>query len=287
MLAGELCTFTEEYEDVFDRFTSQPVLFLDNFLSSAYPRRLPPKELLSITAKQLPPYGSNLDTAVQDLGYYQKTGYGVLVLTGNRRRGEILQGMLRDGGVSSFLAYPADHLPQRNQILLTDGALPAGVEYPELQLAILTEGQLAASPTRRKAPAAKKKGDQPAEAQFLHRPEPRRPGGSRISRNRPLCGYGADEGGRRCQGLRQNRLSGHRRAVRPGHTAGSGQQIHRRRRGHAHPAQQAGRGPVAEGQGQGAPCRQRPGGGSDQALRRTPAPHGLRFFRRFAVADRI
>ena len=157
MLAGELCTFTEEYEDVFDRFTSQPVLFLDNFLSSAYPRRLPPKELLSITAKQLPPYGSNLDTAVQDLGYYQKTGYGVLVLTGNRRRGEILQGMLRDGGVSSFLAYPADHLPQRNQILLTDGALPAGVEYPELQLAILTEGQLAASPTRRKAPAAKKK----------------------------------------------------------------------------------------------------------------------------------
>ncbi len=154
-VAGELCDFSVEYEDVFDGLRGQPVLFLDNFLASAYPKNCQPRELLNVTAKQLPPYGASLETAVQDLEYYQKAGFGVLVLTGNRRRGEILQGLLREGNVSSFLAYPCEHLPRENQILLTEGALPAGVEYPELRLAILTEGQLAAKkPPRRRAAAA-------------------------------------------------------------------------------------------------------------------------------------
>ncbi len=157
MVAGELCDFSAEYEDVLDRFRGQSVVFLDNFLASAYPGNLPPTELLSVTAKQLPPYGANLETAVQDLKYYQTNGFGVLVLTGNRRRGEILQGMLHEGGVSAFLAYPAERLPQSNQILLTDGALPAGMEYPELRLAILTEGQLGTQPARKRAAAGKKR----------------------------------------------------------------------------------------------------------------------------------
>src|SRR5699024_34676 len=38
----------------------------------------------------------------------------------------------------------------------TDGALPSGVEYPELQLAILTEGQLLATKPRKKAASKKK-----------------------------------------------------------------------------------------------------------------------------------
>lgn len=153
-VAGELCGFSADYEDLFDKLRG-PVLFLDNFLSSAYPKSRPPQKLLNVSAKQLPPYGASLETAVQDLAYYQKSGYGVLVLTGNRRRGEILQGLLRDGGVSSFLAYPASHLPAQDQILLTDGSLPAGVEYPELRLAILTEGQIAAKPVRRRAESKK------------------------------------------------------------------------------------------------------------------------------------
>ena len=155
-LAGELCDFSVEYEDVFDGLQEQPVLFLDNFLASSYPKKRQPRELFSVTVKQLPPYGANLETAVQDLSYYQKAGFGVLVLTGNRRRGEILQELLHKGGVSAILSYPAERLPQAHQILLTDGALPAGMEYPELQLAILTEGQLTAAKPRRRPAAGKK-----------------------------------------------------------------------------------------------------------------------------------
>ena len=119
-------------------------VFLDSFLAASYPQSLQPSELVSITAKQLPSYGGNLEAAATDLKFYQKNEYASLVLCGNRRRGEILAKLLREQGLSAFLAFPLTSLPRGGQILLTDGALPFGMEYPDLRFAVLSEGQLLA-----------------------------------------------------------------------------------------------------------------------------------------------
>lgn len=144
ILCGELCEFSADWEGVCDRVAGRAAIFLDSFLAASYPQSLPPKELVSITAKQLPSYGGNLDAAATDLKFYQKNEYASLVLCGNRRRGEILAQQLREQGQSAFLAFPLTTLPRAGQILLTDGALPFGMEYPDLRFAILTEGQLLA-----------------------------------------------------------------------------------------------------------------------------------------------
>ncbi len=157
ILAGELCDFSADWETVCAKVKGRPVVFFDSFLSAGYPESLPPKHLLSVTVKQLPSYGGNLETAASDLQYYQNHQFRSLVLCGNRRRGEILQKVLSDKGVGAFLAFPLQKLPQPGQILLTDGALPSGMEYPALQLAILTEGQLLSQPARRKLQAIRKK----------------------------------------------------------------------------------------------------------------------------------
>ena len=144
ILCGELCEFSADWESVCDRVAGHAAVFLDSFLAASYPQSLPPKELVSITAKQLPSYGGNLDAAATDLKFYQKNEYASLVLCGNRRRGEILAQLLREQGLSAFLAFPLTALPRAGQILLADGALPFGMEYPDLRFAILTEGQLLA-----------------------------------------------------------------------------------------------------------------------------------------------
>ena len=155
LLAGELCEFVCSLEELCRRFRSRGAAYLDSFLSAQYPETLPPKQILSVTARQLPGYGGSLDAAVQDLKHYQKNDYRSLVLCGGRRRGEILQQLLQKEGVEALLAFPAQKLPQPGQILITDGSLPAGMEYPELKLAVLTEGQLLARQERK--PAARKK----------------------------------------------------------------------------------------------------------------------------------
>ena len=54
--------------------------YLDAFAGAAYPMDRQPGHLLAFTAKQLPGYGGNLETAASDLAHYQKMEFSSLVL---------------------------------------------------------------------------------------------------------------------------------------------------------------------------------------------------------------
>ena len=142
LVAGELCDYVCQWEDFTPQLAGKCVVYLDTFGGAAYPEECPPKHLLPITAKQLPGYGGNLDTAAADLAHYQKMDFSCLVLCGSRHRAELLQEMLRDRNLSAFLCIPLTSMPHPGQILLAEGTLPYGMEYPTARLAVLTEGQL-------------------------------------------------------------------------------------------------------------------------------------------------
>ena len=142
LLAGELCDYVCQWEDFCEKLTGKTALYFDTFGGSSHPEENPPKLLLPMTAKQLPGYGGSMDTAAADLAHYQKMEFSSLVLCGTRRRAELLQEMLSAKGLSGFLCIPLTTMPQPGQILLTEGTLPFGMEYPDAKLAVLTEGQL-------------------------------------------------------------------------------------------------------------------------------------------------
>ncbi len=144
LVAGELCDYVCQWEDFCAGLKGRTVVYLDSFGGTSYPEENPPKQLLPITAKQLPGYGGNMDTAASDLAHYQRMEFATLVLCGTRRRAELLQEMLREKNISAFLCIPLDTMPKPGQILLSEGTLPFGMEYPTAKLAVLTEGQLLA-----------------------------------------------------------------------------------------------------------------------------------------------
>ena len=150
LLAGELCDYVCQWEDFCNKLIGRTVVYFDAFGGTAYPEENPPKQLLPMTAKQLPGYGGSLDTAATDLAHYQKMEFASLVLCGTRRRAELLQEQLSDRGLSAFLCIPLTTLPKPGQILLAEGTLPFGMEYPNAKLAVLTEGQLIAKAAPRK-----------------------------------------------------------------------------------------------------------------------------------------
>ena len=150
LVAGELCDYVCQWEDLCDRLAGRLTLYLDSFGGSSYPEECRPAHLLPMTGKQLPGYGGSMDTAAADLAHYQKMEFGSLVLCGTRRRAELLQELLREKNISAFLCIPLETMPAPGQILLTDGTLPFGMEYPTAKLAVLTEGQLIAHRETRK-----------------------------------------------------------------------------------------------------------------------------------------
>ena len=157
LVAGELCDYVCQWEDFCFSLKGKSVVYFDAFGGTSYPEACLPKHLFPMTAKQLPSYGGNLDTAASDLSHYQKQEFGSLVLCGTRRRAELLQEMLRAKGLSSFICIPLTSLPKPGQILLAEGTLPFGMEYPLSRLAVLTEGQLVVRSEPKKK-AAKKTG---------------------------------------------------------------------------------------------------------------------------------
>ena len=142
LVVGELCDFVYEWEDFCSQLSGRSVIYLDTFAGTSYPEECPPKQLFPMIGKQLPGYGGSLDTAVSDLQHYQRADYSSLVLCGSRRRAELLQEMLGAKGIGALLCIPLTTMPQPGQILLADGTLPCGMEYPDAKLAVLTEGQL-------------------------------------------------------------------------------------------------------------------------------------------------
>ena len=133
-----------------------PVCMLESLPTSRYP--MPPRTLLSVTAKQLSAYGGSVEAAAGDLSHYRQSGCAVLLLCTSQARCRNMQRMLQERGLSAALDYECRTMPGPGEIRLAVGALSAGAEYPQLRLAVLTEGQLTASASGRRAPrrAAKK-----------------------------------------------------------------------------------------------------------------------------------
>ena len=98
-------------------------------------------------------------------------GYRAVVLAGTEQRAEHLQALLREQGVRTAVDFALHALPEPGKAVIAVGGLSAGLEFPALRFAILTEG--GARPRQKAAPG----GDQPRQTQILCRPVPRGPGG--------------------------------------------------------------------------------------------------------------
>ena len=133
--AGVICSF----EALNRRLEDWPVAYLDSFTLSTYP--VPPRALLSVMAKQLPSFGASLETAVADLVQYQTGGFSTLVLVSSEQRALNLQTLLREQKVKSAVDFKPTQLPPPGQVVVAVGGLSGGVEYPDLRLAVLTEGR--------------------------------------------------------------------------------------------------------------------------------------------------
>ena len=147
VLAGEWAHLTLNAEELWKTLEEYPVYMLSSLPTSRYP--MAPRTLLQLTAKQLSSYGGSLETAAADMEQYLQSGFRVLVLCGSEVRAKNLKRLLEEKRIPASLDFRGETLPGPGQAQISIGALSAGVEYAQLSLAVLTEGQLT-------APAAKK-----------------------------------------------------------------------------------------------------------------------------------
>ena len=147
-LAGEYARVCLAPEELYAALEEFPVIMADALPTSRLPLR--PRSISAITAKQLSSYGGSLETAVADLEHYRTSGSGTLVLCGSEARAENLLHMLRQRDIPAVPDLRGTALPGPGEVRVSLGALSAGSEWPQLHLAVMTEGQLTAAGVRRR-----------------------------------------------------------------------------------------------------------------------------------------
>ena len=151
-LSGRHAQFYTTWEVAAEKLTDWPVVMADAFTVGRYP--MPVKSTMGLTAKQLPSYAGSGQQAAEDVRHWLGEGYRCVVLAGDERRAKVLADILRDKGVGKvYVDTLLEKLPEPGTCALAVGNLSAGLEYPQIKLAVLADTQIAKSglrPARRK-----------------------------------------------------------------------------------------------------------------------------------------
>ena len=156
VISGEQAEFTADTEHFLTFLSRNPTVQLESFIGTGIEPR--PKELLTLSAKQLPSYGLSFETAVEDVAHYRRSGYATVLLASIPMRAQHLFDLLtknRDDLTSTAVDYHLATLPPKGAVYIAVGMLSGGIEYPSLKLAVITEGQFTTD--SRKKPAKVKK----------------------------------------------------------------------------------------------------------------------------------
>ena len=148
ILESGLVRFSEDWEGFLLRLDGFPIVMTDSFASSSYPRT--PRTTLHLDSKRLPSYGGSLDTAASEVAHYVNTAFRTIILCQDKRRATRLREYLEERNISSALDSNLQALPEHGACVISIGELSAGMEYPGINLAVISEGQiiLQAAPRR-------------------------------------------------------------------------------------------------------------------------------------------
>ena len=149
VLAMSPDAFYLSWEALIKRLEDFPVYMAEAFTVGRSP--LPPRTITSIPAKQLPSYAGSAQAAADDVALYLKQDYRVVVLAADERRAKVLQDFFMGKDIRALIYKEINKLPEPGSCAICIGSVSAGMEYPGIRLAVLTDAQLIRNKTRKKS----------------------------------------------------------------------------------------------------------------------------------------
>ena len=96
----------------------------------------------SMTVRSVNSYHNSFEQLVKDLQKWKKEGYRIALLSASRTRATRLASDLQEYELNSFYSDDRDREIQPGEIMVTDGNLHHGYEYPLIRFAVLTESDI-------------------------------------------------------------------------------------------------------------------------------------------------
>ncbi len=101
---------------------------------------VPVRTLLNITARQLSVWGGSIALLEEDLQAMQSSGLTCIVLGKQKKTASNIAADLKEKGLSVVYMPDLSEIPDKG-IIITKGALSAGMEFPAAGFGIITHGR--------------------------------------------------------------------------------------------------------------------------------------------------
>ncbi len=136
------------YRELLARFSSRTTLLLSTLDYSF--DLLKANMRYDIPAKSINPYNSNFELLVKDLTSWKKQGYRMIVVTSSGTRASRLAEDLRGYELPAFFDDNPERLVQKGEIMVIQGNLRRGFEYPALKFVMISESDIFGAEKKRK-----------------------------------------------------------------------------------------------------------------------------------------
>lgn len=100
------------------------------------------KSRITVTTKSVNPYNNHFEVLVKDLTRWKEQGYRVILLSSSRTRAKRLSEDLREYELNTFYGEDLDRILQPGEIMVVNGNLRKGFEYPFIKLVIISESDI-------------------------------------------------------------------------------------------------------------------------------------------------
>lgn len=146
---GTLCrgldTFGGDWAYALERF-ARGAVYLDTFVRGSYDT--PVRTLLNMTARQLSVWGGSTQLLGEDVQNMLANKWACVVLAGNERAAQTAVADLQAQGIpAAYVEHPEK--VERGTVVVTSGALSAGLEYPGAFFGLITHGRLISAPKKK------------------------------------------------------------------------------------------------------------------------------------------
>lgn len=150
---GVLCkgldTFSYDWVDWLSFLEKIPSVYMETFAHSGF--ETPIRVLTNFTARQLSVWSGGMQFLLEDLDAVLSRGWACVVMAGTQKAVDSLVSDLQEQGIRAA-RYQGEKAPVPGEVLVLEGGLSAGMEYPGTGFTLLTHGRTAQQQKKRRVP---------------------------------------------------------------------------------------------------------------------------------------
>ncbi len=139
---------------LFEKALKHDTVFINGV---SHPTNFNLKEIVNLTAKTLPSYSGKSEFLIDDISFWKKNKYRIMLILSNDDKIKAVKESLYQNGIEAAISKKLDNLPEEGEVILTKGFIEKSFEYPTIKTVVLSDNGVFAVQKRKTRKISKNK----------------------------------------------------------------------------------------------------------------------------------